>query len=265
MSKDCVLCTIPGCYKADLCSLSNPDKKPKEELCPNCGGRGSTDEQLSIECEACKGSGLENPKPAESEHKELNENCTCGHSIDVHLWGTGLPEGDCDECNCHGFQEASEPLSGESCNHESNGYGRCKHCGEWWMDLFAPQPQPSMAEGDDCPRPDHEPPGRHFWGPINSDGRRWCNFCSKEDGSREVPEAIPGSKDIEGEIIQVCTDIYYDCTTIKELDRLTDKASDLLREARAEELSRLLNAKIIDEPQEEYIRERLAELRGEGE
>ena len=42
------------------------------------------------------------------------------------------------------------------------------------------------------------------------------------------------TNDIQGELIQVCTDIYYDCKTIKELDRLTDKALALLEAARTE-------------------------------
>jgi hypothetical protein len=47
-------------------------------------------------------------------------------------------------------------------------------------------------------------------------------------------------QDWESEIIQICTDLYYDCDTIKILDELTDKAialiADQCRLARIDEL-----------------------------
>lgn len=36
---------------------------------------------------------------------------------------------------------------------------------------------------------------------------------------------------IEDQMIQICTDIYYECGTIKKLDELTDKALALVSRA----------------------------------
>jgi len=83
-------------------------------------------------------------------------------------------------------------------------------------------------------------------------------------------------QDWESEMIQICTDLYYDCKTIKELDKLTDKAlaliadqcrlamlrqrnydEKLILKARVEELSEIPhNPNFINE----YIADRLKTL-----
>lgn len=51
--------------------------------------------------------------------------------------------------------------------------------------------------------------------------------------------------ELESELIQICTDLYYECKTIKELDRLTDKVLDLVKQEvlKAVREERLHNAK----------------------
>lgn len=48
------------------------------------------------------------------------------------------------------------------------------------------------------------------------------------------------SNELEAELIQVCTDIYYEAQTIKALDELTDKAQSLLQQARIQLLEELM-------------------------
>lgn len=54
------------------------------------------------------------------------------------------------------------------------------------------------------------------------------------------------TQDVEGEMIQICTDIYYECKTIKELDRLTDKALALIDTKVKEAYKKGWNDAIVD-------------------
>jgi hypothetical protein len=44
----------------------------------------------------------------------------------------------------------------------------------------------------------------------------------------------PKTPTVEEQLIQICTDIYYECDTIKKLDELTDKALAILASATKE-------------------------------